>query len=214
MMDPTWCKDQQNHGISYEKIKGVIWVAKEKKNVDDVETKKTHKEAGHEANPVEEETAKQTTDQIEDKKAEIRQALEEKIDELNDQKLRVMAEYDNYKKRTQKEKQDIYRVAEFDTILKILPIFDNLERGLENSTSDENVRKGMEMTYNQSVEVLHQMGVEEIASLNQPFDPEVHNAVMHVEDPAVGSNTIVEVFQKGYEKDGKVIRHAMVKVAN
>lgn len=140
--------------------------------------------------------------------------LQEEMDALKDQNLRVLAEYDNYKKRTNREKQEIYRIAEFDTILQILPIFDNLERGMETTGSDENVRKGIEMIYNQGHDVLAKMGVTEIEAMGQSFDPELYNAVMHVEDPGFGENTVIEVLQKGYKKDDKVIRHAMVKVAN
>lgn len=140
--------------------------------------------------------------------------LQKELGDLKDQHLRLMAEYDNFKKRTLREKQDLFRVAEFDAILKLLPIFDNLERGLESTTSDENVRKGIEMIYNQGQEVLKKMGIQEIDALGKPFDPELYNAVMHIEDPNEAQNVVTEVLQKGYEKDGKVIRHAMVKVVN
>ena len=131
-----------------------------------------------------------------------------------DQYLRLAAEYDNYRKRSQKEKTDAYQNAKSDAVLAFLPVYDNLERALKQSTADEAYKKGVEMTMAGLKEVLAKQGVEEIPALGQPFDPNVHNAVMHVEDESAGENTVVEVFQTGFRSGEKIIRFAMVKVAN
>lgn len=131
-----------------------------------------------------------------------------------DQYLRLAAEYDNYRRRTQKEKDAIWADAKGDTAAAFLPVYDNLERALKQDTADAAYKKGVEMTMNQLREVLSKLGIEEIPALGQPFDPALHNAVMHVEDEAAGENTIVEVFQQGFRAGEKVIRFAMVKVAN
>lgn len=128
--------------------------------------------------------------------------------------LRLMAEFDNYKKRSVKERENIYADVRVDTVSRFLPVYDNLERALRAETSDEAYKKGVEMTFTQLVEVFHKLGVEEIESVGQAFDPTLHNAVMHVEDPDRGENEIVEEFQRGFKLGGKVIRFSMVKVAN
>jgi len=127
---------------------------------------------------------------------------------------RLAAEYDNYRRRTQKEKDGIWADAKADTAAAFLPVYDNLERALKQTTADEAFKKGVEMTMQQLREVLARLGIEEIPALGQPFDPTLHNAVMHVEDDSAGENTVVEVFQAGFRSGGKVIRFAMVKVAN
>ena len=132
----------------------------------------------------------------------------------HDQFLRLAAEYDNFRKRTQREKDGIYQDAVADTVKKFLPVYDNLERALHHETADEAYKKGVEMTMNQLKEVLTKLGITEIPAQGQPFDPKYHNAVMHVEDESAGENTVVEVFQQGYAMDDKVLRFAMVKVAN
>ena len=146
--------------------------------------------------------------------AEARQALEEKTaacEEANDKYLRMMAEYDNFRKRSAKEKEGVYADAYADCIGNLLPILDNLERA-GKSDNYEAVAKGLEMTVRAFTDALEKMGVEEIAC--ETFDPNFHNAVMHVEDDEHGESAIVEVFQRGYRKGDKVIRYAMVKVAN
>ena len=132
----------------------------------------------------------------------------------HDQFLRLAAEYDNFRKRTQREKDGIYQDAVADTVKKFLPVYDNLERALHHETADEAYKKGVEMTMTQLKTVLEKLGVEEIPAQGESFDPNVHNAVMHMEDEALGENTVVEVFQAGFKMGEKVIRHAMVKVAN
>ena len=128
--------------------------------------------------------------------------------------LRLAAEYDNYRKRTAKEKESIWADAKASVVTSFLPVYDNLERALKQDTADEAYKKGVEMTMTQLKEVLSKLGVTEIEAAGQPFDPKLHNAVMHVEDEAFGANTVAEVFQAGFQLGEKVIRFAMVKVAN
>ena len=134
--------------------------------------------------------------------------------ELNDKYLRLAAEYDNYRKRTQREKEGIYGDAKMDTIKKFLAVYDNLERGVAQYAEGDAHRQGLELIAKQFMDVLGGLGVTEIEALNQPFDPEKHNAVMHVEDEAIEESTVVEVFQKGFMLGEKVLRFSMVKVAN
>ena len=136
------------------------------------------------------------------------------LKEKEDQFLRLAAEYDNYRRRSQKEKESVWNDAKSETVLAFLPVYDNLERALKQETADEAFKKGVEMTMNQLREVLKKLGVEEIPALGETFDPNVHNAVMHVEDESAGENTVVEVFQTGFKSGDKVVRFAMVKVAN
>ena len=132
-----------------------------------------------------------------------------------DKYLRLAAEYDNYRKRTAKEKESLYTDAKIDTVKALLGVYDNLERGLAQYGDEESPhRKGLEMVFNQFKESLKKLGVETMDAVGQPFDPEKHNAVMHIEDESYGENTVVEVFQKGYTLGDKVLRFAMVKVAN
>ena len=141
-------------------------------------------------------------------------AAEKKADDLKSQLLRTAAEYDNYRKRSQKEKEGLYGDIKSDTVSKFLPVYDNLVRALAQSTEDEAYRKGVEMIMNQFNTTLEKLGVSRIESLGQKFDPSLHNAVMHVDDEEKGENEIVEVFQEGFKYGEKVIRFAMVKVAN
>ena len=138
----------------------------------------------------------------------------EKPQENSERYLRLMAEFDNYKKRSARERENIYTDVRVDTVTKFLPVFDNLERAMKTETADEAYKKGVEMTFNQLMDVFKKLGVEEIESVGKPFDPAVHNAVMHVEDEAYGESEIVEEFQKGFRIGDKVIRFSMVKVAN
>ena len=133
---------------------------------------------------------------------------------LNDKYLRLCAEYDNFRKRSQKEKESLYADIKAETLKKFLPVYDNLVRALDQSTADEAYRRGVEMIMTQFNTTLEKLGVTEIESLGQKFDPAFHNAVMHVEDAEKGENEIVEVFQEGFKYGEKVIRFAMVKVAN
>ena len=132
----------------------------------------------------------------------------------DDRFLRLAAEYDNYRKRTAKEKEALWAQAKADTAVAFLPVYDNLERALKQETADEAYKKGVEMTMNQLKSVLEKLGITEIDALGKPFDPNLHNAIMHVEDENFGENTVAEVFQAGFMLGEKVIRFAMVKVAN
>ena len=132
----------------------------------------------------------------------------------HDSYLRLAAEYDNYRKRSQKEKESLYTDIRSETVEKFLPVYDNLERALAQETQDAAFKKGVEMTMNQLVSVMEKLGVVSFGAAGEVFDPQLHNAVMHVEDEALGENVIAEVFQKGFKVGDKVVRFAMVKVAN
>ena len=134
--------------------------------------------------------------------------------EAADKYLRLAAEYDNYRKRTVKEKESAWTEAKAQTVAAFLPVYDNLERALKQPTSDEAYKKGVEMTMKGLQDALNGLGVEVIPALGETFDPNRHNAVMHVDDEESGENTIVEVFQQGFLCGEKVIRFSMVKVAN
>ena len=145
--------------------------------------------------------------------AELDQAKKDLAAE-KDKYLRLLAEYDNYRKRSARERDNIYADVKADTLTRLLPVFDNLERALRNPTADEAYRKGVEMTMNQFLEVLKTMGVTPIEAVGQTFDPTLHNAVMHMEDPEKGEQEIVQEFQKGFKMGERVIRFSMVQVAN
>lgn len=134
-------------------------------------------------------------------------------DELQDKYLRVCAEYDNFRKRTQKERDGIFTDAYSDALKEILPIFDNLERAALYTEPDK-LTEGLELIFKSAKEMLSKLGVEEFGAVGEKFDPNIHNAVMHIEDDSVGEEEIIEVFQKGYKRGDRIIRHAMVKVAN
>ena len=139
--------------------------------------------------------------------------LQNEVNAFKDKLLRTTAEYENFRKRTAKEKEGIYTDACEDVLKEVLPVLDNLERALSVEGSGENLRIGVEMTVRQFNDAFSKLGVEELASEGE-FDPNLHNAVMHVQDEQYGTNEIVEVFQKGYKRANKVLRHSMVKVAN
>ena len=132
----------------------------------------------------------------------------------HDSYLRLAAEYDNYRKRSQKEKDNLYTEIRSETVEKFLPVYDNLERALAQETQDTAFKKGVEMTMNQLVSVMEKLGVVSFGAAGETFDPQLHNAVMHTEDDTLGENVIAEVFQKGFKVGEKVVRFAMVKVAN
>ena len=150
------------------------------------------------------------TSELETKLAESEKALAEK----DKQYQYLAAEYDNFRRRSAKEKTDAYSSAKADAALAFLPVFDNLQRALAAPCTDAAYAKGVEMTMTQLRQVLEKLGITEIDALNQPFDPNLHNAVLHVDDDSVGESTVVEVFQSGFKMGDKVIRFAMVKVAN
>ena len=142
------------------------------------------------------------------------ETLKKNLSDQEDKYLRLAAEYDNYRRRSQKEKESAWADSKAETAAAFLPVYDNLERALKQETADEAYKKGVEMTMNQLREVLSKLGITEIDALGKPFDPNLHNAIMHVEDESFGENTVAEVFQAGFMLGEKVIRFAMVKVAN
>ena len=151
------------------------------------------------------------------KKKKKKDKMEEKIEELEDRVKRQMAEFDNFRKRTEKEKSHMYEVGARDVIEKILPVVDNFERGLASVPEDQKenpVIVGMDKIYSQLMTTLTDLGVEPIEAVGEEFDPNYHNAVMHVEDEELGENVVAEEFLKGYIYKDTVIRHSMVKVAN
>ena len=139
---------------------------------------------------------------------------EEKYNAEHDAHLRLAADYDNYRKRTAKEKEQSYSGGKADAIEKLLPVYDNLERAINQPTEDEAYKKGVEMTMTQLVGIFAGMGVEIYGEKGDTFDPNLHNAVMHTEEEGVEENTITQVFQKGFKMGEKIIRFAMVQVAN
>ena len=147
------------------------------------------------------------------KPSELDQAKAEFAKE-HDNYLRLAAEYDNFRKRSQKEKDNLYTDIKAETVGKFLPVYDNLERALAQQTVDEAFKKGVEMTMTQLTGVFEKLGVTAFGEAGETFDPTLHNAVMHAEDENLGENVIMEVFQKGFRAGDKVIRFAMVKVAN
>ncbi|MBE6701238.1 MAG: nucleotide exchange factor GrpE [Ruminococcaceae bacterium] len=149
----------------------------------------------------------------EEKEVSEEEKLKVEYAALYDKYLRLAAEFDNFKKRTQKEKEEIYLVAKTDVVMNLLPVIDNFDRA-EKFASDKNVEEGIALIKKQFTEFLKKIGIEEIDAENKPFDPNFHNAVLHEDRDDLPENTIVEVLQKGYKLGDKVIRYAMVKVAN
>ena len=189
-----------------------------------VETVETAEEATEEVTEETVEDAEDTDDSAEEKeKKKIfgrkpkKDSRDEKIEELTDRVTRQMAEFDNFRKRTEKEKAAMYEIGAKNVIEKLLPIVDNFERGFltvaEEDKEDAFV-KGMEMVYKQIMTTFETIGVKPIEAVGKEFNPDLHNAVMHVDDESVGENTIVEEFQKGYTYQDSVVRYSMVKVAN
>ena len=178
-------------------------------------------EPAAETEPVKEETDEVSAEQTpneEPAKEEAGQSEAEKLRaELareHDQYLRLAAEYDNFRKRSRKEKEALYTDVTAETGAKFLPVFDDLERALANETADEAYKKGVELTMAGLRKVMTGLGVEEFGETGDPFDPNAHNAVMHIENEELGENVLAQVFQKGFRIGEKVIRHAVVQVAN
>lgn len=153
-----------------------------------------------------------------EKENELQAKLEELTGQLQEQKnqmLRTLAEYDNYRKRTEREKAAIYSDATADVVSKFLPVADNLSRALEQQDcSAEDLRKGVEMVNNQMLDALSKAGIAVMGEVGEPFNPDFHNAVAHIDDENLGENVVAAVYQKGYRIGDKVVRHAMVQVAN
>ena len=155
-------------------------------------------------------------EEVAEKVAEIPEIdpWEEKYNAEHDQFLRLAAEFDNFRKRTIKEKEASYGNGKADTVAKLLPVYDNLDRALQQPTEDEAYKKGVEMTMTELIKIFTGLGVEMFGEVGQNFDPTLHNAVMHIENEELGENVIAAVFQKGAKLGDKVIRFAMVQVAN
>ena len=186
------------------------------KDMDQSETCTEEAEASEEAEKDDEGDEKESGKSFFGKKKK-KDKKDEKIEELTDRLTRQMAEFDNFRKRTDREKSQMYEVGAKDVIDKILPVVDNFERGLGAVTEAEKEDpfvKGMEQIYKQLMTTLEGIGVKPIEAVGNEFDPDFHNAVMHVEDEEVGENIIVEEFQKGYMYRDSVVRHSIVKVAN
>ena len=171
---------------------------------------KKKEEKIEETTPVEE-TVEETTETVETPPVN---EWEEKYNAEHDSYLRLAADYDNFRKRTIKEKERSYSGGKADAIEKLLPVYDNLERALNQPTEDEAYKKGVEMTMTQLVSIFEGLGVEIFGQIGDEFDPNIHNAVMHTEDENAAENTITQVFQKGFKLGEKIVRFAMVQVAN
>ena len=160
------------------------------------------------------EAAEETTQTVEAAETPEVNPWEEKYNAERDAHLRVAAEFDNFRKRTVKEKEQSYGNGKADTLAKLLPIYDNLERALNQPTEDAAYKKGVEMTMSELVKIFTSLGVEIFGEVGDAFDPNLHNAVMHVENEELGENTVAQVFQKGFKIGEKIVRFAMVQVAN
>ena len=160
-----------------------------------------------------EETIEETVEETAEAVSEVN-PFEEKYNAEHDAHLRLAAEYDNFRKRTIKEKEASYGNGKADAVAKMLPVYDNLERALNQPTEDAAYKKGVEMTMNELVKIFTSLGVEIFGNVGDEFDPNLHNAVMHIDSEELGENVIAQVFQKGFKIGDKVVRFAMVQVAN
>ena len=198
--------------------------ASENETVTEVQEDSPEATAGEEASEEtseEKETAEEKTEEKTEGKTKTsffgkkkKDKKDQQIEELTDRLKRSMAEFDNFRKRTEKEKSGMYIVGAKEIIENMLPVVDNFERGLAQAPEGDAFAEGMQMIYKQLMTTLEGLGVEVIEAVGKGFDPDFHNAVMHVEDEEAGENIIVEEFQKGYTYKGFVVRHSMVKVAN
>ena len=186
---------------------------KEKKEQPVTEEPASEVEETKEALPEEEASENEPPKEEAPQESELEQARKALAQE-HDQYLRLAAEYDNFRKRSRKEKEALYTDVKAETVAKFLPVFDDLERALANETTDEAYKKGVELTMAGLRKVMTGLGVEEFGAVGDAFDPNAHNAVRHIESEELGENTIAQVFQKGFRIGEKVIRHAVVQVAN
>ena len=187
---------------------------KEMPQTEEAPQPETAASAAPETAAAEEKSGKKDKKKDRKKEAEQLAELEAQLAAANDKYLRLYAEYENYRRRSQKERDALYGDIKANTVQSFLPVYDNLERALRQGTEDEAYRKGVELIMAQFNTTLEKLGVVPVESLGKTFDPTLHNAVMHVEDAEKGENEIVEVFQQGFKLGDKVIRFAMVKVAN
>ena len=165
---------------------------------------------------IDESPVEETVEQVAEEVTEAPEVnpWEEKYNTEHDAYLRLAAEFDNFRKRTIKEKEASYGNGKADAVAKLLPVYDNLERALNQPTEDAAYKKGVEMTMQELVKILSSLGVEIFGNVGDEFNPEIHNAIMHTEDESLGENTVSMVFQKGFKLGEKVVRFAMVQVAN
>ncbi|MBE5899851.1 MAG: nucleotide exchange factor GrpE [Lachnospiraceae bacterium] len=191
------------------------------KETEDIDEKASDsKDDSDEESEESDEESKQDDESSENKKSSKKDKKDKKskhqaiIDDLNDRVMRQMAEFENFRKRTEKEKGQMYDMGAKSILEKILPVVDNFERGLDAATEGDSFADGMKMIYKQLMTSLEEAGVKEIEAEGSEFNPDYHNAVMHVEDEELGENVVAEVLQKGYMYNDTVLRHAMVKVAN
>ncbi len=180
----------------------------------EAQEKDTSGEASEETDGAEDKPEGKTKASFFGKKKKEKDKKDQQIEELTDRLKRSMAEFDNFRKRTEKEKASMYIIGAKEIIEKILPVADNFERGLAQAAEGDAFAEGMKMIYKQMMTTLEDLGVKPIEAVGKEFDPNFHNAVMHVEDESVGENIVVEELQKGYTYKDFVIRHSMVKVAN
>ena len=205
-------KKKKNEEVVKEAVEEAKKAAEKEVTENDADTAKEVKEECSEA---EKECSKNA--EYDDSKAPKKDKKDEQIADLTDKLTRQMAEFDNYRKRTEKEKSAMYEIGAKDVIEKILPIVDNFERGFATVAEEEKENpfvQGMDKVYKQLMTMLEGLGVKPIEALEQEFNPDLHHAVMHVEDEEAGENVIVEEFQKGYMYRDSVVRYSMVKVAN
>lgn len=205
-------KKKKNEEVVKEAVEEAKKAAEKEVTDNDADTAKEVKEECSEA---EKECSKNA--ECDDSKAPKKDKKDEQIADLTDKLTRQMAEFDNYRKRTEKEKSAMYEIGAKDVIEKILPIVDNFERGFATVAEEEKENpfvQGMDKVYKQLMTMLEGLGVKSIEALGQEFNPDLHHAVMHVEDEEAGENVIVEEFQKGYMYRDSVVRYSMVKVAN
>ena len=205
-------KKKKNEEVVKEAVEEAKKAAEKEVTENDADTAKEVKEECSEA---EKECSKNA--ECDDSKAPKKDKKDEQIADLTDKLTRQMAEFDNYRKRTEKEKSAMYEIGAKDVIEKILPIVDNFERGFATVAEEEKENpfvQGMDKVYKQLMTMLEGLGVKPIEALEQEFNPDLHHAVMHVEDEEAGENVIVEEFQKGYMYRDSVVRYSMVKVAN
>lgn len=205
-------KKKKNEEVVKEAVEEAKKAVEKEVTEDDADTAKEVKEECSEA---EKECSKNA--ECDDSKAPKKDKKDEQIADLTDKLTRQMAEFDNYRKRTEKEKSAMYEIGAKDVIEKILPIVDNFERGFATVAEEEKENpfvQGMDKVYKQLMTMLEGLGVKPIEALGQEFNPDLHHAVMHVEDEKAGENVIVEEFQKGYMYRDSVVRYSMVKVAN
>lgn len=180
---------------------------------DDADKENKPNDTANEAKKEEPKSSDKKAEEASSEKKLLEQLKSEKND-LNDKLLRVVAEYDNYRKRTQKEKSAIYPQAVADTVEKLLPIIDTFERAMQSECSDKEFLKGVEMTYNSFMNIMKELSVEPIGKVGETFNPDFHNAVSHIDDEKLGENVVSVVMQKGYKIGDKIVRYAMVQVAN